>query len=232
MYLSNRDIKWAIECGRLIVNPPPETFDADYDETSIDLHLASVAEAQVWDVEAYKAARSVDGIKAPELAIGAFKYEDFGGKYLTDPPDESTDPAEAEKQLVCLRGKQVIVKPGGFLLWQTKEEIGTPIENPSFICFVNAKSTKARTGIIVHFTAPTIHAGWNGSITLEIANHGPFHFILQENDSIAQLTVAQISTTPDLTLKKKKSQTAFQVIYRDVASAKKKKPAKPKSGRR
>jgi hypothetical protein len=31
MYLSNRDIKWAIECGHLTVEPPPEQFGAGYD---------------------------------------------------------------------------------------------------------------------------------------------------------------------------------------------------------
>ncbi len=59
-------------------------------------------------------------------------------------------------------------------------------------------------------TAPTIHAGWEGKITLEIANHGPFHFVLEENDVIAQLTVAYITSTPDLKLKQSQSQTAGQ----------------------
>jgi deoxycytidine triphosphate deaminase len=59
-------------------------------------------------------------------------------------------------------------------------------------------------------TAPTIHAGWNGKITLEIANHGPFHLVLKEGDVIAQLTVASITSSPDLKLKISPSQTAGQ----------------------
>ncbi len=78
------------------------------------------------------------------------------------------------------------------------------------ISFVNAKSTRARTGVIVHFTAPTIHANWQGKIVLDIANHGPFHFVLEENDVIAQLTVAMISSPPDERLKKGSSLTAGQ----------------------
>lgn len=39
---------------------------------------------------------------------------------------------------------------------------------------------------------------------------GPFHFVLREGDVIAQLTVATISSAPDLTLKKSKSATAGQ----------------------
>jgi hypothetical protein len=40
MYLSNRDIKWAIDCGKLIVDPRPEACEPPkgYDETGIDLH--------------------------------------------------------------------------------------------------------------------------------------------------------------------------------------------------
>jgi dCTP deaminase len=68
------------------------------------------------------------------------------------------------------------------------------------ICFVEGKSTRARTGIQVHLTAPTIHAGWAGHVTLEIVNLGPFHFLLQENDVIAQLTVCTISSAPDRSL--------------------------------
>jgi dCTP deaminase len=104
----------------------------------------------------------------------------------------------------------VIVKPGGFVLWTTKERVGTPLTNPRFIAFVNAKSTRARAGLVVHLTAPTIHAGWNGKITLEIANLGDFHFVLEENDVIAQVTIATISSPPDLTLKLGRSQTAGQ----------------------
>ena len=104
----------------------------------------------------------------------------------------------------------MLVKPGGFLLWQTKEKVGTPKINAGLICFVEGKSTKARTGILVHMTAPTIHAGWQGKITLEIANLGPFVFVLQENDVIAQLTVACVSSPPELELKKSMSATEGQ----------------------
>jgi dCTP deaminase len=75
---------------------------------------------------------------------------------------------------------------------------------------VDGKSTRARTGILVHLTAPTIHAGWSGKIVLEIANLGPFHFVLREDDVIAQLTVATVSSPPDLSLRVEESVTAGQ----------------------
>src|SRR5439155_18583933 len=117
------------------------------------------------------------GKKTPELHLGDFQYGKFSGKYLIAPPQPKKG-EETPDLKVFRRGHEVIVKPGGMLLWNTKERVGTPKANPRFICFVNAKSTRARTGLVVHMTAPTIHAGWEGNITLEIANLGPFHFVL------------------------------------------------------
>lgn len=212
MYLSNRELRDAIESGRLIVRPKP----AEYDPTSIDLHLDKISEAKVWDVESFAKGQKAAGIPKPELWLGSFEYRAFGGTYLVSPP---TDPDAA----VYRRGQEIVVKPGGFLLWQTREEVGTPEDGADLICFVNAKSTKARTGIMVHLTAPTIHAGWSGTVTLEIVNLGPFHFVLKAGDSIAQLTVAQITSAPDESLK-----TGFSTQGQRSADASAKKPKKPR----
>lgn len=210
MFLSNRDIKWSITRQQLIDDPLPEDLGAGYDSTSIDLHLDNANEAKVWDVRAFARAQADHGAHGPELHLGRFNYGNFSEQYLVDPPPEAGNDDYRKNQLVCRRGGQIIVKPSGFVLWTTKERIGTPENNPGLISFVNAKSTRARTGLVVHMTAPTIHAGWSGKIVLEIANHGPFHFVLEENDIIAQLTVATISSAPDLALRSTASQTAGQ----------------------
>jgi dCTP deaminase len=103
------------------------------------------------------------------------------------------------------------------LLWQTKEEVGTPLDNAQYICFVDGKSTKARTGIIVHLTAPTVHAGWAGKLVLEIANLGPLTFVLQEGDVIAQLTVATITSIPQQSHQQAGSLTLGQVTVKGKA---------------
>jgi hypothetical protein len=48
MYLSSRNIKWAIDCGKLVVDPRPEDLKKGYDETAIDLHLGPLDNAKVW----------------------------------------------------------------------------------------------------------------------------------------------------------------------------------------
>lgn len=204
MYLSDRDIRWAIATGGLIL--PNES---KVDPTSVDLHLDTVEQAKIWDVAKFQSDLSKGGTTSPELMLGTFKYVDFAGDYLVSPPASSARPPQDDVK-VYRDGHRILVRPGGFLLWQTKEKIGTPEKNPGFICFVDGKSTRARTGILVHFTAPTIHAGWSGQVVLEIANLGPFVFVLKEDDVIAQLTVATISSAPEGTHKTAGSSTYGQ----------------------
>jgi len=215
MYLSDRDLLWALEQGNLIVEPKPEKIDP----TSIDLHLDHVDQAKVWDVAQYNRDRVVDGNEPNELRIGKFKYKEFAPKYLKPP---SLDAGKA----VFRRGDQIVVKPGGFLLWQTKEWVGTPEEGATLIAFIDGKSTRARTGLLVHLTAPTIHASWAGNVTLEIANLGPFHFVLEEGDAMAQIVVATISSTPAETMKAG-SVTYKQVQVSGVAAVPPARPPRP-----
>ncbi|MGH7174334.1 MAG: dCTP deaminase [Gemmataceae bacterium] len=224
MFLSNRDIKWAIACGKLIVDPPPETDFSTYDQTAIDLHLGSIAAARIWDVDGLKEKRAATGGRKdneiPEVHIGDITLSFIKSNQIPV-PEKSPDSLMAASQLVYRRGDEVFVRKFGFLLWTTREKVGTPRvdpdlgdtpqRHPELICFVNAKSTRARTGLLVHFTAPTIHAGWDGNITLEIANLGPFTFVLKEGDPLAQLTVATISSAPDITMQKTRSQTQGQI---------------------
>ena len=187
------------------------------------LALDQVHEAKIWDVDSFKNRHGMAGIAEPELHLGSFKFGQFGGEYLISPP--AYDQSKTDDR-VCLRGQEVLVRPGGFLLWQTKERIGTPSDNPQFICFVDGKSTRARTGILVHLTAPTIRSGWVGNVVLEIANLGPFTFVLKENDVIAQLTVATISSHPKQNHAQAGSSTANQahVSGSPTKSPKRKRP--------
>ncbi len=189
MYLSDTDLSAAIESGRLIVGPKPSAIDA----TSIDLHLDAVDEAKVWDVDRLTKDNRDRGLPDLQLNIARMNYGKISLDYLRSPPREGDAPSDAR---VVRRDDCVVLRPGGFLLWQTREIVGTPKEAPEFICFVDGKSTRARTGLVVHLTAPTIHAGWSGNITLEMTNCGPLHLVLHEGDAVAQIVVAKITSPP------------------------------------
>lgn len=189
MYLSDRDLQHALDRRELFVEPRPPIVDA----CSIDLHLDEIGGVRVWDVEKWRRENAAEGALEPELRIGTFKYAPFGAKYLSPLP-VYTGPDDG--LLVSQRGPDVLIRPGGFVLWQTKELVGSS-DDGSLICFVNGKSTRtARTGLLVHLTAPTIHATWKGRVTLELANLGPWTCVLREGDAVAQITVARLTSSP------------------------------------
>jgi len=194
VYLSDVDLRKAVECGDLIVNPLP---DKEIGPTSIDLHLGPVEEAKVWDFEALAAHNEALGLPPRELNVARMTYGTISRQYMIPPPRE----ADVGDGLVFRREDAIILRPFGFVVWQTEEIVGTPDENPKYICFIDGKSTRSRSGLVVHLTAPTIHAGWSGNITLEMTNCGPLDLVLNAGDAVAQLTVAKITQPPALDVK-------------------------------
>lgn len=192
MYLSDREIHEALADGSLIVHPKTAVGP-----TSIDLHLDRVSAAQIWSVSRVEELNRSLGNPPLELRIAKADYGKISKRFLVPPPNQKT---AMNDDRVFRRGQQIVVRPLGFVLWQTKETVGTPDENAKFICFIDGKSTRARTGLVVHLTAPTIHAGWSGRVTLEICNLGPLDIVLQEGDVVAQITVAQITSPPSTTM--------------------------------
>ena len=62
--------------------------------------------------------------------------------------------------------------------------------------FVEGRSSYARIGVTVHVTAPKIEPGFNGHITLEMANFGKLPVPLRAGiDKPAHLPLVQITTS-------------------------------------
>jgi dCTP deaminase len=90
------------------------------------------------------------------------------------------------------------LKPNQLVLARTVETVDFPILDKE-ICYsarVEGRSSLARCGILVHFTAPTIHSGFSGSITLEIINLGPQSFLLTQNMFVCQLIIEEVRGRP------------------------------------
>src|SRR5436853_6440201 len=62
---------------------------------------------------------------------------------------------------------------------------------------VEGKSGLARLGLGIHVTAPTIHAGFIGTIQLEMIIHGPMHIKLRPSMRICQLILETTKGKPE-----------------------------------
>jgi dCTP deaminase len=100
---------------------------------------------------------------------------------------------ESRKDKVSLTGYHF--RPRTLLLAWTKEDIALP-HTSRIAARVEGKSGLARLGLLVHMTAPTIHAGFRGQIQLEMCNLGPYDIVLDAGMTICQLIFEITFGTP------------------------------------
>lgn len=85
--------------------------------------------------------------------------------------------------------------PKSFLLGWTKERVDLPITS-RIAARVEGKSSLARLGVGIHITAPTIHAGFNAQLQLEMFNLGDHTIVLSEGMKVCQLIFETTMGTP------------------------------------
>ena len=85
-----------------------------------------------------------------------------------------------------------------FILGQTLERVHLPIREtrPCYAARIEGRSSFARIGLLVHFTAPTIHSGFEGTIALEMINLAEYPISLFPGMEICQLIIEPVSTMP------------------------------------
>ena len=84
------------------------------------------------------------------------------------------------------------LKPGEFVLAQTLETVSVPND---LVGLVEGRSSWARMGVTIHLTAPKIDPGFQGPITLEMANFTKAAIDLRaEIDKPAQIMFLRISS--------------------------------------
>lgn len=93
-----------------------------------------------------------------------------------------------------------VLERNKFVLANTIERVGFPLKSDAtcYAARVEGRSSLARCGILVHFTAPTIHAGFEGTITLEITNLGFAPFLLFPGLAVCQLILEEVRGVPTL----------------------------------
>jgi len=90
-----------------------------------------------------------------------------------------------------------VLEPGQFVLGITQERVGLPlVAGQQLAGRIEGKSSIARCGLLVHFTAPTVHAGWDGPLALEMINLGTAGFTLFPGLAMCQLIVEIVFGDP------------------------------------
>jgi dCTP deaminase len=180
MILSNHSIHEALDKGWLKITPEPQprqmsASGCPYQTSAVDLRLGH-------EIAFFK-----EGLPLNiDLRRGSFAN-------LFGPNSVSRQISEEQPYSLA---------PGKLVLGKTLERIELPITldapnlAPCLAARVEGKSSYARCGLLVHFTAPTIHAGFAGTITLELINLGPIPILLYPKAPICQLIIEQVHGRP------------------------------------
>jgi dCTP deaminase len=172
MILSNTHILAAIEAGEIIIDPLSgrDVSRPPFNTSAIDLRLA-------------------DTILVPKKAPIAMR--------LDRPYDKEFVDRNCEQRTITV-DQPYNLEPNCFVLGKTLERVGFPIigGRQVYAARVEGRSSLARYGLLIHFTAPTIHSAFEGTITLEMINLGHNTIALTPGSYICQLIVEVLSGTP------------------------------------
>jgi deoxycytidine triphosphate deaminase len=173
MILSNEEIRQALASGAIEIVPRP---DADqYTTSAVDLFLGN--QFQVWDDKLFKAR----GARI-DLNLAEQQFAQTAAAFLVDKQREIDG--------------SILLPSGSFVLAITRERVKLR-HDARIAARVEGRSSLARIGLVVHLTAPTIHAGFDGYITLEMVNHGPFVLrLVPDRTRICQLIFERLGQTP------------------------------------
>lgn len=173
MILSSVDIGKALKSKSLIIDPGPDL--ASIDSSAVDLRVGEPF--FVWN-DALVRQRGVD----VTVNLDSFKFQTLASSHLSEVQKESNG--------------QYIINPNTFYLSATHERVHLPVKS-RLAARIEGKSSLARLGLVVHMTAPTIHCGFDGVITLEIYNYGPFPLrVTPGKTRLCQLIIEKLSSTP------------------------------------
>jgi dCTP deaminase len=87
-----------------------------------------------------------------------------------------------------------ILHPGEFVLGVVAERVALPDD---IVATLDGKSSLGRLGLVVHQTAGVIDAGFDGHITLELANMANLPITVYPGMPVAQLSFLTLSTPAD-----------------------------------
>ncbi|MDE2801983.1 MAG: dCTP deaminase [Chloroflexota bacterium] len=168
MVLSNVEVLAEIRARRLVFDPPIDDEDR-FDSSSVDLLLD-----ERLLVLPDSAEREVFDSELHGRDVMGF-LQDRGQYHYLNSDGPYTMPSNR------------------LLIGQTLEFITLP---DHLAARIEGKSSLARVGLSVHVTAPTVKAGFEGRLVLEMNNIGPFPIVLRPGMPIAQLILEHVGLPP------------------------------------
>ena len=87
-----------------------------------------------------------------------------------------------------------MLHPGEFVLGSTLERVAVPDD---LVARIEGKSSLGRLGLLIHSTAGFIDAGFDGHVTLELANVASLPITLYPGMKIGQVSFMQMTTPAD-----------------------------------
>ena len=87
-----------------------------------------------------------------------------------------------------------MLHPGEFVLGSTLERVAVPDD---LVARIEGKSSLGRLGLLIHSTAGFIDAGFDGHVTLELANVASLPITIYPGMKIGQISFMQMTTPAD-----------------------------------
>ncbi|HWP98945.1 MAG TPA: dCTP deaminase [Vicinamibacterales bacterium] len=178
MILSDREIERALRQRLLVIKPPPSA--EQFTTSALDLRLGD----EMFEQQAGEAGGTEPAGVETHLVVdpGRVDLTSLLRRYARPLPKQADG--------------SFILPPGKFALGITHEWIELP-RRSKIAARVEGRSTLARLGLVVHLTAPTVHAGFAGNIVLEMYNFGNYSLRLRPRSlAICQIVFERLGTAP------------------------------------
>ncbi len=108
---------------------------------------------------------------------------------------------EITKEVRVKKGENFIMQPGDFVLAVTLENVKIPAD---LMGRLEGRSSLGRLGLVVHSTASTFDAGWDGKPVLELGNLGRMAIALTPGMRVCAMTFEELSSPAETPYTSKK----------------------------
>lgn len=122
-------------------------------------------------------------------------------KYPYIDPSKKDFSNEITKVVELKKRENFIIQPGDFVLAVCLENVKLPAD---LMGRLEGRSSLGRLGLVVHSTASTFDAGWDGKPVLELGNLGRMAISLTPGMRICAMTFEQLSSPAEVPYSSKK----------------------------